>query len=167
MRSRLIATSTALLILGTAGLLAGCGSGSAQSTLDSADTAAGKTLFTKSCAGCHTLQDAGSTSPIGPDLDDAFRASREQGFKETQFYGVVRRWIKEAPQPPLPGSYPVPMPQNLVVGADAENVAAYVAKVAGTSPDSEVTAITPAVKGETPSADEDPAMPADGGATTP
>ncbi len=165
MRSRLIATSTALLILGTAGLLAGCGG--AQSALDSADTAAGKTLFTKSCAGCHTLQDAGSTSPIGPDLDDAFRASREQGFEETQFYGVVHRWIQEAPQPPLPGSYPVPMPQNLVVGADAENVAAYVAKVAGTLPDSEVTAITPAVKGQAPSAGEDPAMPADGGATTP
>ncbi len=165
MRSRLIATSTALLILGTAGLLAGCGD--AQSALDSADTAAGKTLFTKSCAGCHTLQDAGSTSPIGPDLDDAFRGAREQGFEETQFYGVVRRWIREAPQPPAPGSYPVAMPQNLVEGADAENVAAYVAKVAGTSPDSEVTAITPAVKGQTPSAGEGPAMPADGGATKP
>ncbi len=165
MRSRLIATSTALLILGAAGLLAGCGG--AQSALDSADTAAGKTLFTKSCAGCHTLQDAGSTSPIGPDLDDAFRGAREQGFEETQFYGVVRRWIREAPQPPAPGSYPVAMPQNLVEGADAENVAAYVAKVAGTSPDSEVTVLTPAVKGQLPSAGEGPAMPADGGATKP
>ncbi len=157
MRSRLIATSTALLILGAAGLLAGCGD--TQSALDSADTAAGKTLFTKSCAGCHTLQDARSTGTIGPDLDDAFRGAREQGFKETQFYGVVHRWIQEAPQPPAPGSYPVAMPQDLVVGADAESVAAYVAKVAGKSPDSEVTAITPAVKG--------PAMPADGGATNP
>ncbi len=165
MRSRLIATSTALLILGAAGLLAGCGD--AQSALDSADTAAGKTLFIKSCAGCHTLQDARSTGTIGPDLDDAFRGAREQGFKETQFYGVVHRWIQEAPQPPMPGSYPVAMPQDLVVGADAESVAAYVAKVAGTSPDSEVTAITPAVKGQTPSAGKGPAMPADGGATKP
>jgi mono/diheme cytochrome c family protein len=38
------------------------------------DPAAGKVVFkstTASCFGCHTLQDAGATGKIGPDLDQA------------------------------------------------------------------------------------------------
>ncbi|MFZ4756149.1 MAG: c-type cytochrome [Miltoncostaeaceae bacterium] len=165
MRSRLIATSTALLIIGTAGFLTGCGG--AQSALDTADTAAGKTKFVGSCGGCHTLADAGTKGQLGPNLDDAFRASREQGFKETQFYGVVKRWIEVAPQAPLPGSYPQAMPQNLVTGSDAVNVAAYVATAAGTKPTSDVAPLTPAVEGKAPAPGSGPATPADGGATAP
>ena len=165
MRSRLIATSTALLILGGAGLFAGCGG--AQSALDTADTAAGKAKFVGACGGCHTMQDAGTKGVIGPNLDDAFRASRENGFKDTQFYGVVKRWIKVAPQSPLPGSYPQAMPQNLVEGQDADNVAAYVAKVAGTNASSAVYPITPAVAGTPPAPGKGPARPADGGAEKP
>ena len=165
MRSRLIATSTALLIMGGAGLLAGCGG--AQSALDTADVAAGKTKFVGACGGCHTLADAGTKGVVGPNLDDAFRESRQNGFKETEFYGVVKRWIQVAPQAPRPGSYPQAMPQNLVVGQDAENVAAYVAKVAGTNNDSNVYPITPAVAGTAPAPGKGPATPADGGATAP
>jgi mono/diheme cytochrome c family protein len=164
-RSRLIATSTALLIIGTAGFLTGCGG--AQSALDTADTAAGKTKFVGSCGGCHMLADAGTKGNIGPNLDDAFRGAREQGFAETEFYGVVKRWIAIAPAAPLPGSYPVAMPQNLVTGSDAENVAAYVATAAGTEPTSNVVALTPAVEGKAPAAGSGPATPADGGATAP
>ena len=29
----------------------------------------GKELFTSSCAGCHTLSDAGASGTVGPDLD--------------------------------------------------------------------------------------------------
>ena len=155
MRSRLIATSTALLIMGGAGLLAGCGG--AQSALDTADVAAGKTKFVGACGGCHTLADAGTKGVVGPNLDDAFRESRQNGFKETEFYGVVKRWIQVAPQ----------APRNLVVGQDAENVAAYVAKVAGTNNDSNVYPITPAVAGTAPAPGKGPATPADGGATAP
>jgi cytochrome c6 len=35
------------------------------------DPAAGKEIFTTSCASCHTLSDAGATGTIGPNLDDA------------------------------------------------------------------------------------------------
>lgn len=114
----------AALGLGVAVLwAAGCGGDSAEPDLE-----AGKTAFA-SCAGCHTLADAGSTGSdasvnpaAGPDLDDAFRASRKAGIDEDQFKGVVLRWIRIA-QPP--------MPRDIVTGQDAENVAAYIASVAG------------------------------------
>lgn len=32
---------------------------------------AGKEIFTQSCAGCHTLADAGATGSVGPNLDEA------------------------------------------------------------------------------------------------
>lgn len=102
-------------------VLAACGGQPA------ADRAAGKTLFTAGCGGCHTLADAGTkgseAGPVpGPNLDDAFRGARQQGFEESSFRATVRKWIQEA-QPP--------MPRQLVKGQDAENVAAYVASVAG------------------------------------
>lgn len=108
---------------------AGCGG-------DEPDLANGKAQFA-TCAGCHTLADAKSTgsesgSPTaGPNLDDAFRGARESGFEDSQFEGVVHRWIEKA-QPP--------MTPNLVTGQDARDVAAYVASVAGKTPDSAVAA---------------------------
>jgi plastocyanin/mono/diheme cytochrome c family protein len=130
MRRRLTRARSALALLGAgavgAAVLAGCG-GSAPVTKE--DLAAGKQKFTSLCGSCHMLQDAKTTGRIGPDLDDAFRGSREQGFKESQFRGVVEEWIRIAQKP---------MPRNLVKGQDAENVAAYVASVAGVDPDSVV-----------------------------
>lgn len=162
MRSRVLASSFAVILAGGALVLAGCGE--AENSLATADTAAGKTKFVQQCGGCHTMQDAGTKGITGPNLDDAFRAPREQGFLESHFYGVVKRWIAIAPQPPKPGSYPVAMPQNLVTGDDAANVSAYVAKFAGLTPNSQVRAITPEVKGTPPAAGKGPATPADGGA---
>jgi cytochrome c6 len=63
--------------------LAGCGGDdgtSAETTTAAAtteqpqagDPAAGETLFTEQgCGNCHTLQDAGTTGTVGPNLDDA------------------------------------------------------------------------------------------------
>lgn len=92
-----------------------------------ADTANGKKLFAASCGGCHTLQDAGTKGRQGPNLDDAWRGSRQSGIPDSQFRGVVHRWIRMS-QPP--------MPRDLVTGQDAHDVAAYVAEVAGKSQDS-------------------------------
>ena len=94
-----------------------------------ADTAAGKTVFSASCASCHALADAGSTGLIGPNLDDSWRASREAGFHDSQFAGTIERWIRLAQKP---------MPRDLVTGDDARNVAAYIASVAGRTPESAV-----------------------------
>jgi cbb3-type cytochrome c oxidase subunit III len=109
----------AVLALATALLAAGCGTGGLAS---GGDESQGKTLFLSKCAGCHTLAAAGSHGVQGPNLDDAFAYSRKQGFKEVTIEQVVRDQIELA----VP-----PMPQNLVKGADADSVAAYVAAVAG------------------------------------
>jgi cytochrome c6 len=109
----------ALLLVVTALMAAGCGTGGISR---SGDRDAGKKLFLNKCAGCHTLADAGSHGNQGPNLDDAFGPSRKQGFKEETIQQVVKQQIELA----VP-----PMPANLVEGADADAVAAYVASVAG------------------------------------
>ena len=101
-----------------AALLAGCGTGGISK---SGDADRGKQLFLQKCGGCHTLAAAGTHGNQGPNLDDAFQASRKQGFKQVTIEQVVRDQIELA----VP-----PMPANLVKGADADAVAAYVASVA-------------------------------------
>jgi cbb3-type cytochrome c oxidase subunit III len=109
----------ALLVLATALLAAGCGTGGISK---GGDADQGKKLFLDKCGGCHTLADAGTHGTQGPDLDDAFESSRKQGFEEVTIEQVVRDQIELA----VP-----PMPQDLVTGADADAVAAYIAGVAG------------------------------------
>ena len=81
----------------------------------------GAQLFAERCSGCHTLSAAGTQGTAnrservqGPDLDlrtetveDVIYAIRNGGFS-----GAI-------------------MPQNIVVGEDAEKVAAFVARYAG------------------------------------
>ena len=86
----------------------------------------GKAKFA-ACGGCHTLADAGTKGTVGPNLDDAFRGSRRQGFATSTFEGVIRYWIEKPEQ----RSQPI-MPPHIVTGKDAADVAAYVASVAGT-----------------------------------
>jgi cbb3-type cytochrome c oxidase subunit III len=102
-------------------LTAGCGTGGKADA--TADTQNGEKLFTASCAGCHTLAAANATGTVGPNLDDAFGPSRAQGFKQSTIQNVVLLQIREASKP---------MPDNLVTGQNAQDVAAYVATVAGT-----------------------------------
>lgn len=112
----------AALVAGTLALAA-CGGGEA-------DLANGKQKFA-ACGGCHALADAGTTATVGPNLDDAFRGSRAEGFDPDGFRGVVLYWIKNPEQ----RSQPIMQP-NIVTGKDAEDVAAYVASVAGTDEES-------------------------------
>jgi cbb3-type cytochrome c oxidase subunit III len=112
--------AVSVLVVATALLAAGCGTGGIAK---GGDASAGKPIFQAKCGGCHTLADAGTHGQTGPDLDDAFGPDRKQGFKQVTIEQVVRDQIELA----VP-----PMPQNLVTGADADAVAAYVAQVAGT-----------------------------------
>ena len=109
-----------LLLLGACALLAGCGTGGKAS--GSGDQQNGGKLFSTKCAGCHTLAAAGSQGTVGPNLDDAFAADKQQGFKDSTIRDVVLDQIRQAA---------APMPKNLVKGQDAQDVAAYVAAVAG------------------------------------
>jgi cbb3-type cytochrome c oxidase subunit III len=111
----------ALPFLAVALLLAGCGTGG-KAESKGADVQTGQKLFTQSCGGCHTLAAAGTSGTIGPNLDDAFGPSLKQGFKESTIQNVVLDQIRIAA---------APMPRNLVRGQDAQDVAAYVASVAG------------------------------------
>jgi mono/diheme cytochrome c family protein len=100
--------------------VAGCGTEGIDVPKTSADYS-GAELFAQRCAGCHTLTPAGTQGSAnrsqrvqGPDLDqrpetlnDVIYAIRNGGFS-----GAI-------------------MPQNIVVGADADKVAAFVAKYAG------------------------------------
>jgi len=77
-----------------------------------ADLAAGKTAFTATCGGCHTLKDAGTTGKVGPDLDSLAPLTSERVAKQIANGGQI-------------------MPPKLLTGKDATNTAAYVASVAG------------------------------------
>ena len=84
----------------------------------------GATLFAERCAGCHTLEAAGTegSNPeervAGPNLNNR-RETKDQvlyAIRNGGFSGAI-------------------MPQNIVVGEDAEAVAEFVAKYAGKSAD--------------------------------
>jgi cbb3-type cytochrome c oxidase subunit III len=117
-----------LAALAAALLAAGCGS---EGLPESGNTSNGKTLFTGEgqCGSCHTLADAGTRGQIGPNLDDAFVQSRRDGIGEETIASVVRNQIAYPVVDPSTGA--PGMPANLVTGQDADDVALYVASVAG------------------------------------
>jgi mono/diheme cytochrome c family protein len=137
-------------------LAAGCGTGGISK--GKADTANGKQLFQEKCGSCHTLADAGTQGKIGPNLDDAFSGPRREGFKESSIRNIVHGQIKYAIEHPSgfvkgPNGEELPapgMPRDLVTGSDANDVAAYVASVAGVSAAGGATTTT-ATTNSTPS----------------
>ncbi len=127
-------TAVALACLAAAGAAAGCGS--VARTEGQGSPSSGKELFIKgangktACSACHALADARSKSTVGPNLDDAFRVYREEhGSDESTIRDVVRGQIAYPTSEPPTGEQG--MPANLVTGQDADDVAAYVASVAG------------------------------------
>jgi cbb3-type cytochrome c oxidase subunit III len=132
-RSSLVA---AVLVLSIAA--AGCGGAGTGGISAGGDTARGEELFKQRCASCHTLAAAGTAGIIGPNLDDAFASDREQGFEESSIQQVVAGQIQFPAEGRVDdeGQYVTSagdpaMPADLVTGDDVDNVAAYVASVAG------------------------------------
>ncbi len=121
-----------VLALSAALGLAACGSTVGYSD-GSGDRIRGKDLFVKGCGTCHTLYDAGTTGTIGPNLDYAFVQSRIDGLGESAIQNVVRDQIAYAVTKPSSGS--PGMPRGIYTGQDAEDVATYVASVAGLGAD--------------------------------
>ena len=117
-------------VLAAAVALVATGCGSTGLVDATADRSNGKEQFTAKCGSCHTLADAGTQGRIGPNLDDAFSQSRADGYDESTIAAIVRGQIAYPVEEPVTG---VPgMPADLVTGDDADDVAAYVAAVAGT-----------------------------------
>jgi mono/diheme cytochrome c family protein len=90
----------------------------------------GQQLFTQKCGSCHTLTGAGTNGDIGPNLDYAFKQARANGQDSDTFEGVIKAQV-ENPRPATPQQNEVYMPADLVEGDDLNDVAAYVASVAG------------------------------------
>ena len=110
------------LALGLGGVVmalaaAGCGN-------EEADQVNGKDLFTQKCGSCHVLARADTKGVQGPNLDEAFGPARRDGLGEGTVEGVVLRQIGNVRRSST-------MPEDLVTGQDARDVAAYVAAVAG------------------------------------
>ena len=79
------------------------------------DPVAGKAVFTGSagCTGCHTLQDAGSTGTVGPNLDQAMPPASLVVDRVTNGKGVM------------------PSFKGTLTPTQIADVAAYVSSVAG------------------------------------
>ena len=124
LRTRLAPLATAALL---AAGLAGCELKDGGENLVN-----GKTQFVAKCGSCHILERAGTTGTTGPNLDEAFRTARAQGFGESTFEGVVLSQIKipstQKQQDPQTLKDAAEMPADLVTGQDAQDVAAYVAQ---------------------------------------
>lgn len=117
-----------VLSLVAAFVLAACG-GTVGYSSGSGDKIRGKDLFKQGCGSCHTLFDAGTTGQIGPNLDYAFLQSRIDGLGESVINQVVRDQMAYAVTKPSTGA--PGMPRDIFTGQDAEDVASYVASVAG------------------------------------
>lgn len=83
----------------------------AESETGGETAGAGKELFSNSCGGCHTLADAETSGQTGPNLDE-LKPDAER----------VKQAIAQGPGI---------MPENLYEGAEADQVAQYVAESAG------------------------------------
>jgi mono/diheme cytochrome c family protein len=77
-----------------------------------------KELFQANCGACHTLARAGTDGIVGPNLDDLLG----QGTPEAN-----RQRVANAIQNGVAGR----MPAGILQGEDAEQVADFVARVAG------------------------------------
>jgi mono/diheme cytochrome c family protein len=110
-------------LLGVAAATAGCGTEGIQVAKDSPDYQ-GAEIFHQRCGGCHTLSVAGTQGSAtnvstreykdGPSFDQ-----RTEG-KDDVLFAIENGGFSSGP-----------MPQNIVLGADAEKVADFVAKYSG------------------------------------
>jgi mono/diheme cytochrome c family protein len=111
--------AAATLLLGGAIAVSGCSVKGA----DNANVIVGKQTFVAKCGSCHTLSRAGTKGVVGPNLDDAFRASIVEGLERDSVRGVVEDQIR------LPNPEGA-MLKDLVKGSQLKDIAAYVAQVA-------------------------------------
>ena len=98
----------------------GCGTQGIQVPSDD-PTHEGAEIFAQRCSGCHTLTPAGTEGT-------ANRSERVQGPNLDQRHETMADVIYAIRNGGFSGAI---MPQNIVVGADVEKVAAFVSKYAG------------------------------------
>src|SRR3954454_3807874 len=152
------AAAAAFVVLALA--TSGCGSGVGRAVSGNADTSNGKALFTQKCGFCHKLAEAKTSGKVGPNLDESFRPDYNQGFEESTVRQVVADQIRFAGNF---GEKGPTMPKNLVKGEEVDDVAAYVAAVAGPRKGVSITAAPSGGGGEAGGATTTGTTPAGGG----
>jgi mono/diheme cytochrome c family protein len=98
--------------------VSGCG-GVKRGT--NANLIVGKQEFVAKCGSCHALARASTKGTVGPNLDEAFRASIDEGLERSAVRSVVEGQIEN---PNRVGA----MPADLASGAKLASIAAYVAE---------------------------------------
>ena len=133
-----------LIAVAAAATAIGCGSQGVEVSSSDPDHE-GAVIFAERCSGCHTLTPAGTQGTAnrsqrtqGPDFDQrkeaagsvgsANRALRNQGPNLDEREESVEDVLFAIRNGGFSGAI---MPQNIVVGPDAEKVAAFLAKYAG------------------------------------
>ena len=109
-----------LIAVAVVATAAGCGTQGVQ-VPDNDPNHEGAQIFSERCAGCHTLTPAGTEG-------SANRSERVQGPNLDQRQETLSDVIYAIRNGGFSGAI---MPQNIVVGADAQKVAAFVSKYAG------------------------------------
>jgi plastocyanin len=120
-RPRICGLGLRALAGGLLAVLALAACGCSVKGADNANLIMGKQEFVAKCGSCHTLSRAGTKGIVGPNLDEAFRASIAEGLERNTIRGVVEGQVK-IPNPE--GA----MPKDLVTGATLRDVAAYVSQ---------------------------------------
>ena len=103
---------------GAASRTGGAGSGTTSA-------ASGRAEFVTSCGGCHVLASAGTTGTTGPDLDSC------AGLSAPSDTCPIVPLTEAAVLQQIASPRTPTMPANIVTGAAAKSVAAYVAANAG------------------------------------
>jgi mono/diheme cytochrome c family protein len=116
---------------GVAALASACGSEGVQVN------DRGAHLFAERCAGCHTLAAAGTRGSVG-ERNSGPNLNYRKETQTTVLYAIRNGGFSGAI-----------MPQNIVVGKDADAVAAFVAKYAGTKAKSPPAPTNPTASGTT------------------
>ncbi len=93
----------------------------AASGCGEANRITGKQEFVAKCGSCHTLARAGTKGTLGPNLDDAFRASVAEGLRRSAVRTVVEGQVEN------PNRFGA-MPSGLASGAKLTSIATYVAE---------------------------------------
>jgi mono/diheme cytochrome c family protein len=114
-----------VLLVIAAATVGGCGSeGLELASNENDDIRRGAELFTERCAGCHTLKAAGAQGSAQKANDTEYKDGPNFDVRK-EAYDDVLYAIRNG------GFSSGPMPQNIVVGQDAEDVARFLEKYSG------------------------------------